>query len=182
MKYLLLFAFLLLAITTAWIFKLQGRHDSLSLSMHVAKSKQASLIFGIFGIVATTAPAVAIVLGLLPMVSAHYFVYSVYFFIFGLMFITVLLPHIEGTRLGAIHNLAAWGLCLFIPIATASILLTGISPALTLVTIIALFIELTLLCITISFGILPKRKHFLYYQLAYLSVFFIHLLILIWNL
>jgi len=181
MKYLLFFALVLFGIITAWVIRLHGCHNSLSLSMHVAKSKKASLIFGIFGSIATTAAAIAVFAELLPAVNANFVVYGVLLIIFGQLYIAALFPHIEGSKLGAIHNFAAWGMCLVIPFATAAFLFTDINALLTIVTIATLLIEITLLSITLGFGIVPKQRHFLYYQLAYLGVFFSHLLILTWS-
>ena len=180
MKYLFFFALVLFGIIIVWIMRLHGCHNSLSLSMHIAKSKKASLLFAIFGSIATTAAAVAVFAELLLAVNANHLVYGIFYIIFGQLFITALFPHIEGSKIGAIHNFAAWGMCLVIPFATAAFLFTDINIPFTVVTIATLLIEISLLSITLGNGIVPKQRYFLYYQLAYLSVFFTHLLILTW--
>lgn len=176
MKYLLLFAVLLFVFMTAWVFWRHGRHGSLSFSMHVAKSQSTSLIFGIAGLIATTAAFVTVLFALLPSLNASTLTYVIFLIIFGQFFVAIVFPHIEGSRSGSIHNFAAWGMCFTIPVAIAALLFTDISTLLWLFTALSLLIKVVLLTIALSFGIVPKREGFLYYQLSYISLFLILLL------
>lgn len=179
MEYILLFAVLVFVAVSSWVIKTVGRQNHLSLSMHVAKSKKTSLIFGVSGGVATMAASIAVFLSLLPLVNAHYLIYGVFIVIFAQFFVTVLLPHVENTRRGVAHNFAAWGMCFTIPIATASFLFTIVNTGLKTLTTTVLLLEIILLIVAL--GIKSQRKYFLFYQLAYLGLFFSFLLILTWG-
>lgn len=146
--------------------------------MHVAKSKITSLAFGIFGAIATMAAAVAVLSYLLPRMDAHSLVYCIFVVVFLQIFVTVLLPHIEGTRRGRAHLFAAWCMVYTIPIATGAILFTEIDAAMKTLTFATLTLEIVLLAIAL--GVASQRKNFLFYQLAYLSVFLGYLLVVIW--
>lgn len=179
MKYFLFFAVLIFVAVSWWTIKAVGKQNNISLSMHVAKSKKTSLIFGIGGSIATIAASVAVFSGLMPHVNAHFFVYGIFIVIFAQFFVTVLLPHVEGTKRGVVHNLAAWGMCYTIPIATGAFVFTQINAVMKTLTVAALALEIILLAIAL--GIASQRKYFLYYQLAYLGLFFIYLLVLMWD-
>lgn len=65
-----------------------------------------------------------------------------------------------------------------IPIATGAILFTEIDAAMKTLTFATLTLEIVLFAI--AFGVASQRKNFLFYQLAYLSVFLGYLLVVIW--
>jgi hypothetical protein len=179
---LFLFATVLFGIISAWVFKVHGCNNSLSLSMHVAKSKTTSLIFGIFGSIATTAAAIVVFSQILPSTNASLLAYIIFFVLFIQFFVTVLFPHIEESKIGSIHNIAAWGMAFNIPVATAALLFTDLNIALRILTAVTLLVEIVLISIALGSNIVPKRSNFLYYQLAYVSLFFSYLLIMSWNL
>lgn len=179
MKYFLLFAVLVFAIVSLWVIKTVGQQNRLSLGMHVAKSKQTSLIFGIFGGIATLTASVAVFSSLLNRINAHYLIYGLFIIIFAQFLITTSLPYVESTKRGAVHNFAAWAMCFTIPIATASFLFTDINTSLKILTTTTFILEIILLAVSI--GIKSQRKYFLFYQLVYLGLFFSFLLILMWN-
>ncbi len=179
MKYCLLFSVLIFTIVSLWVIKFVGRQNHLSLSVHVAKSRMSRLVFGIVGVITTTIALVSVLTYTLPHVSAHYLIYDVFIVVFAQFFVTVLLPYVENTRRGLVHNIAAWGMCLTIPLSTALLLFTDISTNIKTLTSITLILEIILLII--SLGVKSQRKYFLIYQMVYLGLFFGFLLILTWN-
>lgn len=147
-----------------------------SISQHVAQTSITRWVFGVTASLAAVFAALALFVWMLP----HYNAGIVSYVLFGSLilglFIAAAVPHIESTWRGRVHNIAAWGIVYVIPLAM----------------IVALFWPLTILARVLAIALLVTncwllflattrkelRKVFLYYQAAYITVFYVFLLIL----
>lgn len=176
MKYLLLIAVALFLLVTPWCIHKVGRTDRLSISQHVAKSRLTVWVFGIVGFVATIFAATTLYSASLPSHNASIITYAIFSVIILEMLISVIIPHIEGSWRGIVHNTTAWGLCFSIPFATIALLFLKLEPFAFWYIVATLGIEIILLIMALGW---PKlRKWFLQFQSSYLVIFFALLVVL----
>lgn len=170
MKYLLPVAIVLFFFVAVWSVYRVGRRSDLSISLHIAQSRLTIWVFRIIGTVATIFATIALYGVTLPNHNASALTYAVYGVLLVEVLVTALIPHVEGTWRGNVHNIAAWGLCFSIPIITAVSLFMNLSLFAFWYTAMTLSVEMILLILALSRPSL--RKWFLQFQSSYLALFF----------
>ncbi|NCU31199.1 hypothetical protein EOM57_05380 [Candidatus Saccharibacteria bacterium] len=176
MKYYLLISIVLFSFATTWSVYKVGRRNELSISLHVAQTRLTRWVFGITGSVAILLASLTIYGALLPLYDAPTIMYAAFGFLLLQMLVTVIVPYIEGSWQGKIHNLTAWGMCYTIPaIATLSLFLP--LSLLARVSTITILITEILLMIIVLVSTNQRQKFFLF-QSAFLTLFFALLAIL----
>lgn len=175
MKHLLVYAVVLLACAGLWAVRRNGPVKRLSVSLHVAQERVTCVVFGIATLVAAVLMGLSFYGWLLPQHSADLLSYGM----FGLVvicFATIaLIPHIEGTWRAPIHNLAAWGVVYLVPFVILLTLFWPLAPFVFWVGVVTLAI----VCVLLLLALFRKdlRRWFLYFQIAYLTLFFVFLLL-----
>ena len=175
MEHLLLIAIVLSVPVSLWAVAAAGRNGQLSISLHVAQSKQMQLVFGIALLVATVLMTGGLFGWLLPRYEAGVLTYVTFGAIIGCLALIALVPHVVDTWREPVHTSAAWGLVYAIPVAMLLMLTWPLSMAawsvgvaLTVVIVILLILGLTRKSL---------RRWMLYFQSAYLGIFFGFLLV-----
>lgn len=176
MKHLLVFAVALLTCAGLWAVLRNGPVKRLSVSLHVARERVTRVVFG------TATLGAAVLMGLnffgwlLPRYEANLLSYGMFGLVVVCFVIIALIPHIEGTWREPVHNLAAWGVVDLVPLV---ILLTLFWP-LALFAFWSGITVLILVCVLLLLALFRKdlRRWFLYFQIAYLMLFFMFLLLI----
>lgn len=174
-KHLLLFSIVLFCAVALWAIRHVGRRKHLSISQHVAQTRRTSVVFGCVAAFATLLAAVTIFGWILPIYDASVIEYLVYAVIIADLFTIAFVPHIEGTRGGAVHNLAAWGMVYVIPVAMVLTLFWPLGSSARYATVFLTVVNAALLALAM-FRREKYRPVFLYFQSAYLVVFFLFLM------
>lgn len=153
-----------------------GRNPALTVSQHVAKTHWNITMFRIvFG-------AATVCFGVWTYFWLHQNIHLSLVGVIAFAAIAIcfagaaLLPYIEKTRGGTIHNFLAWGLVYLFPIAIADIVIANPDANIRNYGVAALTLLLVLLAGYIT--IRSQRKFFLYYQVAYVLVFFAYMSLL----
>lgn len=176
MEHLLVVALTIFALAGAWVVRRAGMTTHLSISLHAAKTRVSRGVFGVLVLLATVLMAVQLYGWLLP----HYGSGSVMYILFGLVIVCLstaaLVPHIERTWREIVHNSVAWGIVYVIPLVMACMLQWSLSSFAWWLVVCAVAVNSALLMIALLWY-QRCRPWFLYFQTAYLAVFFGSLLI-----
>lgn len=176
MNYLIIITIILAAFASNLAIARVGRDHTLTVSQHVAKSHFTINMFRILFGAATVCFALWAYSWLYQNVTLG--IIGIITFI-GIIFCfagAALLPHIEKTPGGEVHNFLAWGLVYLFPLAIADIIVLDPNPVVRITGSVALFILLILLGGYIT--IRSQRNYFLYYQIAYVATFFAYMIVL----
>lgn len=166
----------LLACAGLWAVLRNGPAKHVSVSLHVAQAKVTCIIFGIVTLAAAVLMGLNFFGWLLPHYEANVLSYGMFGLVVICFAIIALVPHIKGTWREPIHNLAAWGLVYLVPFV---ILLTLFWPLASFVFWVGV-VTLAIVCVLLLLALLRKdlRRWFLYFQIAYLALFFMFLLLI----
>lgn len=176
MRYLLFCTIVLTALASNIAVMRVGRNHALTVSQHVAKTRTNINMFRILFGAATLCFGLWYYFWLRQNVSLG-FVGDASFIVITVCFAgAALIPHIEKTFGGDLHNFLAWGLVYLLPVATASIIWSNPDPIVRVSGIVALLA----LCILVGgyITVRSQRHYFLYYQVSYVLVFFAYLTLL----
>ncbi len=174
-KHLLAVAILLFSAAGIWAVLYTGVTNNLSISLHVSRSKVTKRWFGGIVLVATLLIALNLFGWLLPAYQAGVVSYVLFGLLVACFAIVALIPHVTHTQRGKIHNIAAWGMVWLVPLIMSTMLFWPLSALAWWLVAGLLLIDCALLFLALQFH---KRfsPWFLYFQSAYLAVFFIALL------
>jgi len=176
MRYLLFSTILLTAIASNVAIMRVGRDHALTVSLHVAKTRSNIVIFRLLFGAATICFALWAYYWLYQNVTLGFIGTLTFIGIAGCFAGAALIPHIPGTPGGEIHNFLAWGLVYLFPVAIADIIIANADPIVRISGAITLFMLLLLLGGYIT--VRSQRNYFLYYQIAYVTVFFAYMAML----
>lgn len=176
MKHALSFAILLFSAASIWAVVRSGVTPRVSISLHVARTKISRVVFGVTTLVATALLGMNIFGWLLPHYTAGCLSYTVFTPLLLCFIVTAVIPHVKHTWREPTHNLAAWGIVYVVPVALACILFWPLSTGVWWCVAGLLLVECILLFLALTFRE-RFRPWFLYFQFAYLAVFFTALLI-----
>ncbi len=175
MQHLMLIAILLFATVGGWSVKKAGRKQSLTISQHVGQHSITQIVFGIIGSMATLTASTSLFFWLLPHYKANILSYIVFGLVMIGFLIAAVVPYIKNTPQGTIHNVAAWGMCYIIPVATLFALFWPIS---NIVRSIGAVLLTALIALLVLFAIKRELRHrILPFQIVYLTIFFAFLLL-----
>lgn len=174
-RHLLLLSAVLFFAASVWAVSRAGRKNHLSISLHIAQSRRASIVFGMLASIASALAAMTIFGWVLPHYEPNVLSYALYGLIIIDLFTIALVPHVDSTWRGAVHNIAAWGMVYVIPAVMLTALLWPLSDFARYVTIVLTIVNVILLALAL-FRREKYRPVFLYFQSAYLAVFFLFLL------
>lgn len=176
MKHLVVLSAVLFALFSAWSVKRTGKTPHRSISQHVAQTMVTQLVFGVGAGMASLLAAMAVFTWMLP----HYHANIVSYVLFGLLilglFVAAAIPHIESTWRGTVHNIAAWGIVYVIPLAMVTALFWPLTTPAYVLGIVLLLTNCWLLFLAKTRKEL--RRVFLYYQVAYIAIFYVFLVVL----
>lgn len=178
MEHLLLFAVVLFAAVGLWAVLRNGPTKRLSISLHVAQTRLTRSVFGAVTLVATVGMAAQFFGWLLPRYDVELLAYSLFSLVVASFVVIALIPHVEGTWREPIHNLAAWGVVYLVPFVILSVLLSW--P----LSVVAFWVSLgifAVICVLLLLALFRRKKYapvFLYFQMAYLALFFAFLLVI----
>lgn len=110
MKHLLSIAVVLLVVVGLWSVLRNGSHKHMSVSLHVAQTRLTQIVFGAVLLAATGLMALQFFGWLLPQYGAAVWAYVLFGLVVACFVVVALVPHLEKTWRGPVHNLAAWGL------------------------------------------------------------------------
>ncbi len=176
MSYLLFASILLTFVASHLAIQRAGITPALTVSQHVAKSRTSIIIFRIMFALAALFFAAWSYFWLFQNVSLG-LVGKIAFVCIVLCFLAAaIFPYIENTSSGAIHNFFAWGLVYVFPLAIGAIVATNPETAVRNVGVTALLLLIILLLGYIF--VRSQRKYFLFYQMAFVTVFFGYMVIL----
>lgn len=175
MDVILLVALAACAAVSVWAVGYAGMKPHRSISLHVAEARRTQLVFGTVLAAATVAFAVVLFGWLLPHYEAGWGSYIPFGLITYCLMAIALVPHIERTWREPIHNIAAWGMAYSIPIAMIAMLTWPLSGVVWYSGVVLTSINIILIALVLSWKRL--REWFLYFQSAYLAVFFSFLLV-----
>ena len=175
MKFLLLPAVALFFLASIWVVAYIGPNANLSISLHVAKTKLTQWVFGTVTTIATLLATCTIFGWILPYYDANLLVACLYLLIVSAFLLIAVIPHIEGTWRENAHNVAAWGVVYVIPLAMVTSQSWELSIPARAVSAILAVVAAVLLVLAL-FRRERYRHVFLYFQSAYLAVFFLFLL------
>lgn len=175
-KHLLDAAILLFSVAGVWAVLYTGVTNSLSISLHVSRTKVTKRWFGGIVLVATILAAVNFFGWLLPTYRAGLVSYIFFGLLVACFAIVALIPHVMHTRRGRVHNIAAWGMVWLVPLIMSVMLFWPLSALAWWLVAGLLLLDCILLFLALRFH---KRfsPWFLYFQSAYLAIFFIALLV-----
>lgn len=176
-KYFLLLSIVLFCVVALWAVRHVGRQKHRSISQHVAQTRRTSVVFGFVAAFAALLAAVTIFVSILPGYDAGITGYLVYTVIIVCLLTIALVPHVEGTRGGTVHNLAAWGMVYVIPAAMVLALFWPLSSFTRCTTVFLTVVNAILLALAM-FRREKYRPVFLYFQSGYLLVFFLFLAVI----
>ncbi len=169
--YFLLTAMILMTASSLWAVQHVGRTPALTVSLHVAKSRQTILVFGLLFGAATICYALWVFLWLfatIPLGVVGQILYSAIIFCFACV---AVFPDIENTSVGAFHKLLAWALVYLFP---PTILVTILASSLPLIQVMgSIYLAALFVLLTGYIFVKSQRNYFLYYQTAYVAVFFV---------
>lgn len=180
MEHLLLSAIAIFATAGTWVVSRAGVKTAKSVSLHAAQTRQNLVVFGGLVLLATGAMAIVIYGWLLPLHQANVISYIVFSLLLLGLVVAALIPHIEGTWREPIHNAAAWGMVYVIPLIMAFMLQWSLSSVAWATVAVLTVINSILLLIALLWYI-RMRSWFLYFQLAYLAIFFASLLVVAYS-
>lgn len=176
MKPLLLLTLLIFGAAGLWVVIRAGKEPSLSISLHAAATRLNRVVFGIAIFSATILLSIVAFGWLLPHYSANIISQITFVIILLCLFTIALIPHMLRTWREYVHNSAAWGMVFIIPLAMSLMLQWTLSPFAWLATAVFTIVNSILLFIAlVSYERL--RPSFLYFQVAYLAVFFSSLVV-----
>lgn len=157
--------------------RIVGVQPERSISQHVAKHLKTQILFGVLVGLASLIAAVAAFGWLLPNYDAGIIEYILFGILLTAFFLTALIPHIEGSWRGAVHNFVAWGIVGVIPLVMIAVLSWSLSVLAFWISLILLFVN----CFMLFLALYKRdnyRKVFLYFQTAYVSVAYLQLTVL----
>ena len=178
MQHLFLIAFLLSAVASLWAVNLGGRTKHLSISLHVAQSKVAQIVFGSILALATFLMAITLFGWLLPKYDAGVISYLMFILVILCLCTIALVPHVIATWREPVHNVGAWGFVYVIIVAMWVMLFWPLSSPAWWIGLILTTINMILLLLALTKKQL--RQWFLYFQMAYLGVFFSFILVTVY--
>jgi hypothetical protein len=176
MKHLIVVSIILFVAVSSWAVARIGKIPHRSISQHVAMTAKTQLVFGIGAGVASLLAAVAVFGWMLPHYSAPMLSYILFGMLIAGFLIAACIPHIEGTWRGSVHNIAAWGIVYVIPVTMITVLFWPLSSVVRLLGMVLLISNSWLLFLSATRKEL--RKVFLYYQVAYIAIFYLFLVLL----
>jgi hypothetical protein len=173
-NHVILLSVITFVLASAWSVNKTGLAKDRTISQHVGQQKVTIIVFGIAGSLATILASWAIFGWLLPHYHADILSYGVFVVLMFCFLVAALVPYIEKTRRGAVHNIAAWGMCYLIPLAIGASLFWPLETAERIFALVILATEVILLILSATRKEL--RRSMLAFQSTYLSLFFVFLL------
>lgn len=171
MKHLLIVGIAVLFLAAVWVVALQSMNSALSVSLHASRTRASRLWFGVMVSLATVLLGYQLFGWLLPTYRVGVVSGVLFGLILGCFGVAALVPHVVGTWRESVHNSVAWGLVGLIPLAMAFMLQWPL--ARTAWWMVAALTATNSVLLLIALLYYEKmRPHFLYFQVAYLAVFF----------
>ncbi len=174
-KHLLATGILTIAATLISVLSQAARNERISFSMHAAQSFRTYLMFAIGLTTAAACWGVWMAGWFMPQFHPGLVFTSVFFTALGLMLVAAWVRWERGTK-GKVHDRAAYSMAYLMPILPAALVLNAqISIVAKYICSGVLLAQLTLLYLLIFVPIL--RRHFLRFQLVYIALTFVALLV-----
>ena len=178
MQHFFLIAFMLSAFASLWAVRLGGRIKHLSISLHVAQTMRMQVVFGSTLTLATILMAITFFAWLLPKYDVGILSYLMFALVILCLGTIAFVPHVINTWREPVHNIGAWGFVYVIIVTMGAMLFWPLSSlawwiglGLTTINTIMLLLALTKK---------QLRQWFLYFQIAYLGVFFGFILVTVY--
>lgn len=178
MQHLFLTAFMLSAFASLWAVRLGGRIKHLSISLHVAQTTRMQVVFGSTLALATILMTITFFAWLLPKYDVGILSYLMFALVILCLGTIAFVPHVINTWREPVHNIGAWGF-VYVIIVTMVVMLCWPLSSLARWTGLGLtVVNATLLLLALTQKQL--RQWFLYFQMAYLGVFFSFILVTVY--
>jgi hypothetical protein len=176
MKHLVIISVGVFFLAAIWVVARAGMNPARSVSLHASTTRVSRVGFGILVSVATVLLGYQIFSWLLPKYYASIVSRVLFGLILGCFGVAAFVPHVVGTWREPVHNSVAWGLVGLIPLTMAFMLLWPLaSTAWWMVATLTVTNSVLLLVALLRYE--KFRPKFLYFQVAYLAIFFTALVV-----
>ncbi len=151
-----------------------GKTKHRSISLHVAETRRTQVVFGSILAIATILMAMTFFRWLLPKYDAGIVSYAMFTLVIFCLGTIALIPHVINTWREPVHNLGAWG---FVHVIIVTMVMMLWWPLSSLAWWIGLGLTtVNAILLLLAFTQKQLRQWFLYFQMAYLGVFFTFIL------